>query len=437
MAPPKSPAGDKPAPKKPAPPAESHVAQATEVSLEPVVSSETVVSRLPEGLSTETLVGVIPSAESAFSELKTGEIEPLPQKPLAPRRADEPQKRKPTAEVQVARETMVASPKAIALQGGVVPKEDDVQDQVTDRKPALKAEPKRSRTAGEVKVPDLKAQSTMPDLARPSGRLDERAEAPRTGESEALESRKALRQALEVKPQDERVSTLAGSTNPSLRARGARLDRLVIGVVAGALVIVLTAVLLVWGSGTGKKAPPRHRAVQHDEADEPRADSDLEQPAPTPRVVPVAAPAPTPAAASDAGLSGLVRFSSEPPADVYVGGENKGTTPLLLALPAGLTKAVFNCTRLGLKRTVELDVVAGRETEASTVFATGWVELHAKSGAAITVDGKPVSNKLLSLLTGTHRIEARFPGGGVASQTVEVVSGMTITVYLEPDTSER
>ncbi len=87
--------------------------------------------------------------------------------------------------------------------------------------------------------------------------------------------------------------------------------------------------------------------------------------------------------------------------------------------------------KIGLQKSVGVDVQADEEKNASFRFAPGWLEVVAPDEAKVTVDGKSARERTVQVWEGLHRVEATV-GHERASKTAEVVAGETTSVELRP-----
>jgi hypothetical protein len=163
-----------------------------------------------------------------------------------------------------------------------------------------------------------------------------------------------------------------------------------------------------------------------------------------------AAATPPPAVAP--GATGTLSIDSTPRARVFIDETPKGTTPLRLDLPAGVHRVRVDSDG-GLTRTVEVNVVAGKEIAQLVELTKGAPDRAAERAAAapapptpgfmivdapedllIVEDGRVLGSSAsgkVALDPGSHLIEIRNDSLGFqATRTVQVLPGKTVRVSI-------
>ena len=172
-----------------------------------------------------------------------------------------------------------------------------------------------------------------------------------------------------------------------------------------------------------------------------------------------AAAAPTAPAAAVTPAPGTLAITSTPQARVFVDDAPRGTTPLRVSLAPGVHKVRLEADG-GLSRTLDVNVVAGKEVsqalelskstadgpdraaQAATVAAPadaaaptpGFMTVDADEDLTLVEDGNILGNSRegkVSLAPGSHLIEFRNDGIGFqATRTVQVLPGKTTRVSI-------
>ncbi|MDX2227224.1 MAG: serine/threonine-protein kinase [Verrucomicrobiae bacterium] len=123
---------------------------------------------------------------------------------------------------------------------------------------------------------------------------------------------------------------------------------------------------------------------------------------------------------------GQARFRSQPDgAEIWIGGKNRGQTPLDLELPSGTYKAEVRYKHWPVQEKTLLVTKGGTE-QADFEFSSGTVQIGSTpEGAEILVDGRNMGKTPAQweLPTGTRVIKVRINALVEKSQTVEVVKG--------------
>lgn len=158
-------------------------------------------------------------------------------------------------------------------------------------------------------------------------------------------------------------------------------------------------------------------------------------------VAPSSSPAST---VPDAPATGTLQVDVQPWAEVLVGGQPVGTTPLRapLALPAGTHRVVLRNPEFPSYETV-VDVAGGAAVHVSVSLwrLVGRLTVEAHPWAYLYVDGVlrdtiPPQNRPLILSPGTHRLTLRHPVLGTRDTTVTVSAGTAdvLRINLSRDT---
>ena len=119
----------------------------------------------------------------------------------------------------------------------------------------------------------------------------------------------------------------------------------------------------------------------------------------------------------DVGGNGLVDLESEPSAEVLIDGRVVGVTPLRrLSLPAGPIVVKLHNNKLGVTKTLKLNVVAGETLQRNVVFGKGQIALDIRPWADVYLGGKKLGTTPMppvSLYEGTYAIRLVNPDLGV------------------------
>jgi serine/threonine-protein kinase len=151
----------------------------------------------------------------------------------------------------------------------------------------------------------------------------------------------------------------------------------------------------------------------------------LPEPAPAPVLVAAAAAGKAkPVDSAIKGEDGYLTLRTDPWCDVYLGNEKLGTTPLVRApVPSGKLTLVLRNAKAGANRRLAVTVEPGLEAKQTLVMPQGSLEVEAKDGTEVALDGQPLGTTPLEpqdVVEGRHEIRL----GGV-TKVVKIRAGKT------------
>ncbi len=151
-------------------------------------------------------------------------------------------------------------------------------------------------------------------------------------------------------------------------------------------------------------------------AEEPRSAEQAAKPKPKP-VAAANAPAAT-------GEDGYLTLRTEPWADVYLGAEKLGTTPLIRApIASGKRTVLLKNEKVGFTKKLTLNIEPGKELKQAVVVEQGSIAIEAPPGVEVWLDGARIGTTPLQpfdAVEGKHEVRL-----GAVSKSVKVKAGQT------------
>ena len=129
----------------------------------------------------------------------------------------------------------------------------------------------------------------------------------------------------------------------------------------------------------------------------------------------------------DTGEDGYLTLRTEPWADVYLGAEKLGTTPLIRApVPSGKRTLLLKNEKVGFSRKLNLTIEPGKELKQAVVVEQGAIKVDGPAGIEVWLDGARLGTTPLAafdVVEGRHDVRL-----GAMSKPVKVRAGQTETV---------